>query len=81
MHLGVGWGPGDAGRGGRADTPQKVVWRSRIVPLLADRAGVMAIGPAVGRSKVTVSPWQERYLVQGIGVCDAMPHGPGISHR
>jgi transposase len=48
------------------NTPQKVVWRARIVLLSADRVGVMAIVRSVGKSKVTVSRWQERYLVQGI---------------
>ncbi len=48
------------------NTPQKLVWRSRIVLLSADRVGVMAIGRAVGKSKVTVGRWQERYLAQGI---------------
>ena len=48
------------------NTPQKVVWRSRIVLLSAGRLGVMAIGRAVGKSKVTVGRWQERYLAQGI---------------
>ena len=36
------------------NTPQKVVWRSRIVLLLADRLGVMAVARSVGMSKVTV---------------------------
>jgi transposase len=48
------------------NTPQKVVWRSRIVLLSADRLGVMAITRAVGKSKVTVSRWQERYLAKGL---------------
>jgi hypothetical protein len=48
------------------NTPQKLVWRARIVLLSADRAGVMSITRAVGKSKVTVSRWQERYLAQGI---------------
>ena len=48
------------------NTPQKKVWRSRIVLLSAERVGVMAIGRAVGKSKVTVSRWQERYLAKGI---------------
>lgn len=34
--------------------------------LSADRVGVMAIGRATGKSKVTVSRWQERYLATGI---------------
>ena len=48
------------------NTPQKVVWRARIVLLSADRVGVMAISRSVGMSKVTVSRWRERYLALGI---------------
>jgi transposase len=48
------------------NTPQKVVWRARIVLLSADRVGVMAIARLVGKSKVTVSRWQERYIAKGI---------------
>jgi transposase len=47
------------------NTPQKLVWRARIVLLSADRTGVMAISRAVGMSKVTVARWQERYLAKG----------------
>jgi transposase len=48
------------------NTPQKVVWRARIVLLSADRVGVMAITRAIEMSKVTVGRWQERYLAKGI---------------
>ena len=48
------------------NTPQKLVWRARIVLLSADRIGVMAIVRAVGKSKVTVGRWQERYLARGL---------------
>ena len=48
------------------NTPQKVVWRARIVLLSAKRVGVMAIVRSIGKSKVTVGRWQERYLTQGI---------------
>jgi transposase len=48
------------------NTPQKLVWRARIVLLSADRTGVMAITRVVGKSKVTVARWQERYLTLGI---------------
>src|SRR5260370_25968636 len=48
------------------NTPQKLVWRARIVLLSAERVGVMAIVRSVGMSKVTVSRWQERYLAQGV---------------
>ena len=36
------------------NTPQKLVWRARIVLFAADQAGVMAITRAVGMSEVTV---------------------------
>ena len=48
------------------NTPQKVVWRAQIVLSSAARDGVMSIARAVGKSKVTVSRWQERYLTTGI---------------
>jgi transposase len=47
------------------NTPQKLVWRSRIVLLSADGAGTMAIVRAVGKSKRTVARWQERYRALG----------------
>ena len=49
------------------NTPQKLVWRARIVLLLAARRGVMATARTVGKSKVTVGRWQERYLAKGVG--------------
>jgi transposase len=49
------------------NTPQKVVWRARIVLLAADGAGTMAIVRVVGKAKRAVGRWQERYLEQGIG--------------
>ena len=49
------------------NTPQKLVWRARIVLLSASGAGTMAIVRALGKSKRTVGRWQERYLAQGIG--------------
>jgi transposase len=48
------------------NTPQKLVWRAQIVLRSADRWGVMAIARAVGKSKVTVARWQERYLAKGV---------------
>ena len=49
------------------NTPQKLVWRSRIVLLSAAANGTMSIMRAVGKSKPTVWRWQERYLAEGIG--------------
>src|SRR6266853_3215427 len=48
------------------NTPQKLVWRARIVLLSADRVGVMTIVRSLGKSKLTVGRWQERYLAAGI---------------
>jgi transposase len=47
------------------NTPQKLVWRSRIVLLSAEQATVTAIVRATGKCKRTVTRWQERYLEQG----------------
>jgi transposase len=48
------------------NTPQKLVWRARIVLLSAEQAGKMAIVRAVGKCKRTVDRWQERYLARGL---------------
>jgi transposase len=48
------------------NTPQKLVWRSRIVLLSADRARPMAVVRAVGKCKRTVGRWQDRYLTHGV---------------
>src|SRR6266704_818813 len=48
------------------NTPQKLVWRSRIVLLTADQVGKMAIVRAVGKCKRTVDRWQERYVGRGL---------------
>ena len=48
------------------NTPQKLVWRSRIVLLSAAHVGTMSIAREVGKSKPTVWRWQERYVAQGI---------------
>jgi transposase len=47
------------------NSPQKLVWRSRIVLLSAERAGKMAIVRAVGKCKRSVDRWQERYIAGG----------------
>src|SRR5688500_10071865 len=48
------------------NTPQKLVWRARIVLMSAAGAGTMAIVRALGKSKRTVGRWRGRYLAQGI---------------
>ncbi len=48
------------------NTPQKVVWRSRIVLLSADGLRPAAIVAAVGKSALTVRRWRRRFLAQGV---------------
>jgi len=48
------------------NTPQKLVWRARIVLMSAAGSGTMAIVRAVSKSKRTVGRWQERYLERGV---------------
>ena len=48
------------------NTPQKLVWRARIVLMAADQSGTMAIVRSVGKCKRTVQRWRERYVERGI---------------
>ena len=47
-------------------TPQKHVWRARIVLLSADGLGTHAIMAATGKSKTCVWRWQERFMEEGV---------------
>jgi hypothetical protein len=55
--------PGDraalAGWVAGRNTPQKLVWRARIVLMWADGAGVTAIVRATGKTKRTAYRWRE----------------------
>jgi transposase len=48
------------------NTPQKVVWRARIVLLASDGLTAEAIAAAVGRSLLTVRRWRRRYVAKGV---------------
>jgi transposase len=48
------------------NTPQKLVWRARIVLMWADEAGVTAIVRALGKTKKTAYRWRDRYIELGI---------------
>ena len=62
--------PADRGRlqsiVGDRNSPQKHVWRARIVLLSADGLGTMAIMRAVGKGKTVVWRWQERFMQEGV---------------
>ncbi|HEY7689512.1 MAG TPA: helix-turn-helix domain-containing protein [Dongiaceae bacterium] len=47
------------------NTPQKVVWRARIVLLASDGMTAEAIAAAVGKSLLTVRRWRRRYAAAG----------------
>jgi transposase len=48
------------------NTPQKVVWRARIVLLAAGGLTARAIASTVGKSELTVRRWRRRYLAKGV---------------
>jgi len=48
------------------NSPQKHVWRARIVLLTADGQGTNAITRAVGKDKTVVWRWQERFMHEGV---------------
>ena len=48
------------------NTPQKLVWRARIVLMWAGSAGVTGVVRATGKTKRTAYRWRERYLERGV---------------
>jgi hypothetical protein len=53
-------------------SPQKHVWRCRIVLLSGDGAGTTSIMAATGKSKTCVWRWQERFMVDNRQVADRL---------
>src|SRR5829696_5536037 len=49
------------------NSPQKHVWRSRIVLLSADGIGTMEIQRRTGKAKPTIWRWQQRFMEAGVG--------------
>ena len=48
------------------NTPQKVVWRSRIVLLAGEGIGAVAVAAMVGKSVLSVRRWRRRYAAKGV---------------
>src|SRR6195256_6956440 len=48
------------------NTPQKVVWRARIVLLASDGLTAEGIAAAVDKSLLTVRRWRRRYVAKGV---------------
>jgi transposase len=51
---------------GSGNSPQKHVWRARIVLLSADGIGTMEIQRRTGKAKPTVWRWQRRFMETGV---------------
>jgi hypothetical protein len=63
------------------NSPQKHVWRARIVLLSADGAGTVEIMRTAGVSKTAVWRWQERFMQEGavsVGNGSILRVGPPI---
>jgi Homeodomain-like domain-containing protein len=73
-------GPGDRERLeatiGWGNSPQKHVWRARIVLLSADGVGTRAIQRQTGKGKPTIWRWQARFMAEGLTACCMKPRGP-----
>jgi transposase len=59
------------------NTPQKLVWRARIVLLWAQDAGVTAIVRATGKTKRTAYRWRDRYRACGVAGLERDATRPG----
>ena len=59
------------------NTPQKLVWRARIVLMWAQGAGVTAIIRATGKTKRTAYRWRDRYLARGVAGLERDATRPG----
>ena len=66
----VRFGPGDRERleavVASGNSPQKHVWRARIVLLSADGIGTMEIQRRTGKGKPTIWRWQQRFMDAGV---------------
>lgn len=61
-------------------SPQKHVWRARIILLTAQGLGTNAIMVATARSKTCVWRWQERFMAEGVeGLVRDKTRPPGIA--
>jgi Homeodomain-like domain-containing protein len=61
-------------------SPQKHVWRARIVLLSDEGLGTAAIMAETGKSKTCVWRWQERFMHEGVdGLLYDKTRPPGIA--
>ena len=63
-------------------SPQKHVWRAKIILMSDDGFGTFAIMEATGKPKSRVSCWQERFLSEGVdGLLDEKSRPPALRNR
>src|SRR6266852_5102126 len=63
---------------GSGNSPQKHVWRARIVLLSAAGVGTMAIQRQTGKGKPTIWRWQARFMAEGVdGLLHEATRPPG----
>src|SRR5438045_5753455 len=48
------------------NTPQKLVWRARIVLLAGEGLTAEGIAAGVGKSLLTIRRWRHRYVAKGV---------------
>lgn len=61
-------------------SPQKHVWRERIILLTGQVLRALAIMAAAGKSKTCVWRWQERFMAEGVdGLLRDKTRPPGIA--
>ncbi|RJT28871.1 helix-turn-helix domain-containing protein, partial [Mesorhizobium waimense] len=61
-------------------SPQKHVWRARIILLSGDGLGTAAIMTMTAKSKTCVWRWQERFMNEGVdGLLRDKTRPPGIA--
>src|SRR6201984_2770035 len=78
VRLGLGERGGLEAIVGSGNSPQKHVWRARIVLLSADGVGTMAIQRQTGKGKPTIWRWQARFMAQGVdGLLHEATRPPG----
>src|ERR1700722_17425510 len=71
------------------NSPQKHVWRAKIVLLTADGCGTAEIMRATGKAKTVIWRWQERFGEEGVAglwrdktrPSRILPLGPGWAER
>jgi len=66
VHLGVGDRERLEAIIASRNSPQKHVWRARIVLLSADGIGTMEIQRRIGKAKPTIWRWQQRFREAGV---------------